>query len=85
MQCSGVAFSLHRLSLLRLLSLLTVQVLSFAVLSREDATSRDGEADDSEIQDARYGAAALPSLTAAESRAHFHDESHEPLKLCLWE
>ena len=48
------------------LTLLTVQVLSFAVLSREDATSRDGEADDSEIQDARYGAAALPSLTAAE-------------------
>lgn len=66
------------------LTLLTVQVLSFAVLSREDATSRDGEADDSEIQDARYASAALPSLTAAESRAHFHDESHEPLKLCLW-
>ena len=84
MQCSGVAFSLHRLSLLRLLSLLTVQVLSFTVLSREDATSRDGEADDSEIQDARYVTAALPSLTtAAESRAHFHDESYEPLKLCL--
>ena len=68
------------------LPLLTVQVLSFTVLSREDATSRDGEADDSEIQDARYATAALPSLTltAAESRAHFHDESHEPLKLCLW-
>ena len=55
------------------LTLLTVQVLSFTVLSREDATSRDGEADDSEIQDARYAtAAALPSLTAADSSMMSH-------------
>ena len=61
------------------LTLLTVQMLSFAVLSREDATSRDGEADDSEIQDARYATAL--SHRGRESRAHFHDESLEPLNL----